>query len=88
MWVNVLLVAVHELRASGALTPEGIGVVPVLTSKANLYVFSVHHTLYRLPTEYGGLRIDQVKRLKELETENTKLKRAISDLTLDKQILG
>ena len=36
--------------------------------------------------EYGGLRIDQVKRLKELETENSRLKRAVAGLTLDKQI--
>ena len=47
-------------------------------------------TFYRWRTEYGGLRMDQVKPAlggKELETENTKLKRAIADLTLDKQIL-
>ena len=37
--------------------------------------------------EYGGLKTEQVKRLKELETENTRLRRAISDLTLDKLIL-
>ena len=37
--------------------------------------------------EYGGLKTDQVKRLKELEQENTRLRRAISDLTLDKLIL-
>ncbi len=44
-------------------------------------------TFYRWRTEYGGLRIDQVKRLKHLETENGRLKRAIAELTLDKQIL-
>ena len=37
--------------------------------------------------EYGGLKGDQVKRLKELETENTWLRRVVSDLTLDKLIL-
>ena len=37
--------------------------------------------------EYGGLKGDQVKRLKELETENSRLRRAVSDLTLDKLIL-
>ncbi len=42
---------------------------------------------YRWRTEYGGLKIDQVKRLKHLETENSRLKRAIAELTLDKQIL-
>lgn len=44
-------------------------------------------TYYRWRSEYGGLKGDQVKRLKELETENTRLRRAISDLTLDKLIL-
>ena len=38
--------------------------------------------------EFGSLKLDQVKRLKELEAENTRLRRAVSDLTLDKLILG
>ena len=44
-------------------------------------------TYYRWRNEYGGLKGDQVKRLKELETENNRLRRAVSDLTLDKLIL-
>jgi cell division protein FtsB len=44
-------------------------------------------TYYRWRSEYGGLRGDQVKRLKELEAENNRLRRAISDLTIDKLIL-
>ena len=44
-------------------------------------------TYYRWRHEYGGLKIDQVKRLKELERENSRLKRAVADLTLDKLIL-
>ncbi len=44
-------------------------------------------TYYRWRQEYGGLKTEQVKRLKELETENTRLRRAISDLALDKLIL-
>ncbi len=44
-------------------------------------------TYYRWRQEYGGLKTDQVKRLKELEQENSRLRRAISDLTLDKLIL-
>jgi putative transposase len=44
-------------------------------------------TYYRWRNEYGGLKGDQVKRLKELEAENGRLRRAISDLTLDKLIL-
>lgn len=44
-------------------------------------------TYYRWRTAYGGLKVDQAKRLKELERENTRLKRAVADLTLDKLIL-
>jgi transposase-like protein len=44
-------------------------------------------TFYRWRREYGGLRMDQAKRLKQLEVENTRLRRAVSDLTLDNQIL-
>jgi putative transposase len=44
-------------------------------------------TCYRWCQEFGGLKSDQVKRLKGLEAENTRLRRAISDLTLDKLIL-
>jgi len=42
---------------------------------------------YRWRREYGGLKVDQAKRLKDLEKENTRLRRAVSDLTLDKLIL-
>ena len=45
-------------------------------------------TYYRWRREYGGLQMDQVKRLKDLELENQRLRRAVSDLTLDKLILG
>ena len=48
----------------------------------------VEQTLYRWRKEYGGLKGDQVKRLKELEAENARLRRAVSDLTLDKMILA
>ena len=44
-------------------------------------------TYYRWRQEFGGLKSGQVKRLKDLETENTRLRRAVSDLTLDKLIL-
>ena len=44
-------------------------------------------TYYRWRNEYGGLKGNQVKRLKELETENSQLRRAVSNLTLDKLIL-
>jgi len=44
-------------------------------------------TYYRWRREYGGLKTDQVRRLKELEAENTRLRRAVSDLTVEKLIL-
>jgi transposase-like protein len=45
-------------------------------------------TYYRWRKEYGGLKMDQAKRLKELERENLRLRKAVADLTLDKQILS
>lgn len=44
-------------------------------------------TLYRWRKEYGGLKVDQARRLKELERENARLKRVVADLALDKAIL-
>ena len=44
-------------------------------------------TYYRWRKEYGGLKTDQARRMKDLEKENARLRRAISDLTLDKLIL-
>jgi putative transposase len=44
-------------------------------------------TYYRWRKEYGGLKLDQAKRLKELERENAKLKRLVAELSLEKQIL-
>ena len=47
----------------------------------------VEQTLYRWRKEYGGMRIDQARRLKELEAENVRLKKLVADLSLDKMIL-
>jgi transposase-like protein len=44
-------------------------------------------TYYRWRREYGGMRIEQAKRLKELEKENTRLKKLVADLSLDNAIL-
>lgn len=44
-------------------------------------------TFHRWRTQYGGMKADEARRLKELELENTRLKKAVADLTLDKQIL-
>ena len=73
---------VAKLRQVGVLTAQG---KPVAEAIRSIGVTEV--TYYRWRNEYGGLKGDQVKRLKELETENTRLRRAVSDLTLDKLIL-
>jgi transposase-like protein len=44
-------------------------------------------TFYRWRKEFGGLKLDQAKRLKELERENSKLKRLVAELSLEKQVL-
>ena len=44
-------------------------------------------TYYRWRREYGGMRVEQAKKLKELEKENTRLKRLVADLSLDNAIL-
>ena len=44
-------------------------------------------TYYRWRNEYGGLKVDQARRMKQLERENTQLRKAVADLTLDKLIL-
>ena len=45
------------------------------------------HTYYRWRKEFGGLKLDQAKRLKELEKENSRLKRLVAELSLEKQVL-
>jgi putative transposase len=73
---------VAKLRQVDVLMAQG---KPVADAVRAIGVTEV--TYYRWRNEYGGLKGDQVKRLKELESENTRLWRAISDLTLDKLIL-
>jgi putative transposase len=45
-------------------------------------------TYYRSRKEYGGMKVSQARRLKDLEQENERMKRAVADLTLDKLVLG
>ena len=56
-------------------------------AQASRKIGVTEQTFYRWRAEYGGLRIDQARRLKQLETENGRLRRAVADLTLDNQIL-
>ena len=73
---------VAKLRQIDALTSQGTSIADAIRSIGVTEV-----TYYRWRNEYGGLKSDKVKRLKDLETENARLRKAISDLTLDKQIL-
>jgi putative transposase len=73
---------VAKLRQVDVLTSQGM---PMADAIRSIGVTEV--TYYRWRSEYGGLKSDQVKRLKDLETENARLRKAISDLTLDKLIL-
>ena len=73
---------VAKLRQVDVLTSQGM---PITDAIRSIGVTEV--TYYRWRNEYGGLKSDQVKRLKDLETENARLRKAISDLTLDKLIL-
>jgi putative transposase len=73
---------VAKLRQVDVLTSQGQSIADAVRSIGVTEV-----TYYRWRQEYGGLKSDQVKRLKALETENGRLRQAISDLTLDKLIL-
>jgi hypothetical protein len=74
---------VTKLRQIDVLSSQGRSAAEAIRSIGVTEV-----TYYRRRSEYGGLKSDQVKRLKELEMENARLRRAVSDLTLDKMILA
>ncbi len=73
---------VAKLRQVDVLVAQGHSVADAVRSIGVTEV-----TYYRWRNEYGGLKSDQIKRLKELETENARLRRAIAELTLDKLVL-
>ena len=73
---------IAKLREADVLISQGKKVVEVIKT---LGVTDV--TYYRWRQEYGGMSVPQAKRLKELEKENERLRKAVSDLTLDKLIL-
>ena len=73
---------IGKLREADVLIGQGQKLVEVIKA---LGVTDV--TYYRWRQEYGGMSVPQVKRLKELEKENERLRKAVSDLTLDKMIL-
>ena len=73
---------VANLRQVDVLTAQGQSIAEAVRTIA-----VTETTYFRWRAEYGGLKSDQVKRLKDLELENARLRRAVSDLTLDKLIL-
>jgi len=73
---------VAKLRQVDVLVSQGQSVADAIRGIGVAEV-----TYYRWRKEFGGLKSDQVRRMKELETENQRLRKAIADLTLDKLIL-
>jgi putative transposase len=74
--IVTLLRQIEVAIANGKTTPQAC-------KEAQITV----QTYYRWRKEFGGLKLDQAKRLKELEKENSKLKRLVAELSLEKQIL-
>ena len=72
----------NKLREAEVLLSQGT-TIAVITRKIGVS----DHTYYRWRKEYGGMRVDQAHRLKELEQENSRLKRLVADLSLDNAIL-
>ena len=73
---------VGQLRQVEVLTGQGKAVAEAVRA-----IGVTEATYYRWRSEYGGLKLDQVKRLKQLETENARLRKAVADLTLEKLVL-
>lgn len=73
---------IGKLRQVEVLTAQGKSIAEAVKTIA-----VTETTYFRWRQEYGGMKSDQVRRLKELEVENARLRRAVSDLTLDKVIL-
>ena len=73
---------IRKLREAEVLLSQGKKVPEV-----SRILGVTEQTYFRWRKEYGGLKMDQAKRLKELERENARLKRAVADLALDKLIL-
>jgi transposase-like protein len=73
---------VAKLRQVEVLISQG-KTVPLACREAGI----VDQTYYRWRKEYGGLQLEQAKKLKDLQKENVQLKRALATLTLEKQIL-
>lgn len=73
---------IGRLREAEILLSHG-----ATTGEASRKIGITEQTYYRWRKEYGGMRVEQAKRLKELEKENTRLKKLVADLSLDIAIL-
>jgi len=73
---------INKLREDEILLSQG-STVAEASRKLNV----TEQTYYRWCKEYGGMRVDQARRLKELEQENSRLKKLVADITLDNAIL-
>ncbi len=73
---------INKLRQAEILLNQGANV-----GEASRKIGITEQTYYRWRKEYGGMRIEQAKRLKELEKENTRLKKLVADISLDNAIL-
>jgi len=73
---------IRHLRQAEVLSSQGRNVSEICRQ-----IGVTENTYYRWRKEYGGMGLDQARRLKELERENSRLKRAVADLTLDNLIL-
>ncbi len=73
---------INKLREAEIHINQGISI-----AEASRKIGITQQTYYRWRKEYGGLRIEQAKRLKNLEKENTRLKKLVADLSLDNAIL-
>ena len=73
---------INKLREAEILLNQG-DTIAIVSKKIGVS----EYTYYRWRKEYGGLRVDQAHRLKELEQENSRLKRLVADLSLDNAIL-
>lgn len=73
---------IHKLREADVLIGQGKSI-----AEATKHIGITDKTYFRWRKTHGGLRVDQAKRLRELEAENARLKKAVAELTVDKIIL-
>jgi len=73
---------INKLREAEILLSQGNSII-----EASRQVGVTEQTYYRWRKEYGGMRVEQARKLKDLEKENTRLKKLVADLSLDNSIL-